>query len=139
MTNNHQYRSICHASVGTNKLAAATVFYQTVLSTLGIELFCQYQHAAAFGKGYPEFWVQVPFDQQTATVGNGVHFGFVASSKQQVDAFYQTALRMGATDAGQPGARVDYGAPYYGCFVRDLDGHKIEASFWDFNMSNMHK
>lgn len=23
------------------------------------------------------------------------------------------------------------GEPYYGAFVRDLDGHKIEAAFWD--------
>ncbi len=32
---------------------------------------------------------------------------------------------------GKPGSRPHYGAAYYGCFVRDLDGHKIEASFWD--------
>ncbi|MEL7332164.1 MAG: VOC family protein, partial [Cyanobacteria bacterium J06560_2] len=25
--------------------------------------------------------------------------------------------------------------PYYGCFVRDLEGHKIEAAFWDEQMA----
>jgi predicted lactoylglutathione lyase len=24
-----------------------------------------------------------------------------------------------------------YGPQYYGAFVHDLDGHKIEAMFWD--------
>src|SRR5690606_37499382 len=41
------------------------------------------------------------------------------------------ALSAGATDEGAPGPREEYGAPYYGCFVRDLDGHKIEAAYWD--------
>ena len=40
-------------------------------------------------------------------------------------------LPSGAEDDGKPGGREDYGEPYYGCFVRDLDGHKIEAAFWD--------
>ena len=37
----------------------------------------------------------------------------------------------GASDEGAPGPRADYGEAYYGCFVRDLDGHKIEAAYWD--------
>ena len=41
------------------------------------------------------------------------------------------ALEAGASGDGPPGPRPHYGAPYYGCFVRDLDGHKIEAAFWD--------
>ena len=48
-----------------------------------------------------------------------------------VDAFYHAALDAGGTGDGAPGPRPEYGAPYYGCFVRDPDGHKIEATFWD--------
>ncbi len=40
------------------------------------------------------------------------------------------ALDGGATDDGAPGPRPIYGKPYYGCFVRDPDGHKIEAMAW---------
>ena len=79
-------------SIGTNQLIRAGEFYQQLLPILGIELVSQYEHAFAFGKGYPEFWLQQPFDQQVATAGNGVHFGFVALSKQQVDDFYQCAF-----------------------------------------------
>ena len=42
-----------------------------------------------------------------------------------------TGRAAGARDEGQPGPRPEYGEPYYGCFVRDLDGHKIEATYWD--------
>lgn len=34
-------------------------------------------------------------------------------------------------DEGAPGGRLEYSEPYYGCFVRDPDGHKVEAAFWD--------
>ena len=95
---------------------------------------CEYEHAVAFGKdGYPEFWIQIPFDKNSATNGNGVHFGFVATSKQQVDTFYHQALSLGAKDNGQPGLRPEYGDKYYGCFVTDLDGNKIEACYWQLN------
>lgn len=46
-------------------------------------------------------------------------------------AFWDAALKAGAKGDGAPGGREHYGAPYYGCFLRDLDGHKIEATYWD--------
>lgn len=91
----------------------------------------QHPGAVAYGKQYPEFWVQLPIDGQSASVGNGMHIGFIAPTKAAVQAFYAAALAAGGRDEGAPGSRPDYGEPYYGCFVRDLDGHKIEASFWD--------
>jgi hypothetical protein len=44
---------------------------------------------------------------------------------------YRAALAAGATDEGKPGGREEYSEAYYGCFVRDLDGHRIEATHWD--------
>ena len=128
-------RSICHASIGTNNVIEAEAFYSPLLKTLSIEKVCQYDQAVAYGKGYPEFWVQIPFDEQVMTSGNGVHFGFVAKTKAEVHLFYKTALELGATPNGEPGPRADYGEPYYGCFVLDLDGNKIEASYWDEDLA----
>ena len=54
----------------------------------------------------------------------------MCSSDLEVDAFYAAALAAGAQDDGAPGPRSHYGKEYYGCFVRDLDGHKIEAMAW---------
>ena len=122
---------ISHFSLGTNRLAEAKAFYENVLATLGGKIIMEIPGAVAFGKQFPEFWVQEPYDGKAAAVGNGIHFGFVARSKAEVDAFHRTALAAGAKDDGKPGGRADYGEPYYGCFLRDLDGHKIEAAFWD--------
>jgi catechol 2,3-dioxygenase-like lactoylglutathione lyase family enzyme len=44
-----------------------------------------------------------------------------------VDEFYRTARVHGGSDAGPPGLRPKYDANYYGAFVRDPDGNKIEA------------
>jgi catechol 2,3-dioxygenase-like lactoylglutathione lyase family enzyme len=91
--------------------------------------------AIAWGKQFPEFWLQTPIDGEAATVGNGTHIGFMASSKEAVNAFHAAAVASGAKDDGAPGPRADYGAPYYGCFVRDPDGHKVEAAFWDVELA----
>jgi catechol 2,3-dioxygenase-like lactoylglutathione lyase family enzyme len=125
---------LSHVSIGTNDFDRAVDFYDRVLSTLGCKKIMQHPGAVAYGREYPEFWVQVPVNGQAATVGNGTHVGFVAPDKQSVRAFHEAALAAGAEDEGAPGPRPEYGDPYYGCFVRDPDGHKIEATNWDLEL-----
>ena len=122
---------LSHVSIGTNDFERAIAFYDQVLPTLGCKRIMEHPGAVAYGKQYPEFWVQTPIDGQPATVGNGTHIGFIAPTKESVHAFYQAALSAGGVDDGAPGPRPDYGERYYGCFVRDPDGHKVEASYWD--------
>ena len=122
-----------HISVGTNDFSKAIEFYDQVLATIGAKrtLDLTQFKAMAYGKQYPEFWVQAPFDGKPASVGNGTHFAFFATSTDQVDAFYAKAIELGAVCDGKPGPREHYGPGYYGCFVRDLDNNKIEATFID--------
>ena len=118
-----------HVSIGSNDLDAALGFYDAVLATIGAERKLELPGVAvAYGKAYPEFWVQKPIDGQSAKSANGVHFGFIAPTRGAVDAFYAAALAAGGTGNGAPGLRPEYGNDYYGCFVLDLDGHKIEAA-----------
>ena len=74
----------------------------------------------------PGFGVMTPFNQQPATFGNGVMIAMVMDSKADVDKFYHTALSLGATDDGPPGARSD---TFYAAYFRDFDGNKIAAMF----------
>ena len=122
---------LSHLSVGTNDFDRAVTFYDKTLSTLGCKQVMKYPGAVAYGREQPEFWVQTPIDGKPATVGNGFHIGFVAHSKEAVHAFHEAALNAGGTDDGAPGPRPDYGDTYYGCFIRDLDGNKIEATYWN--------
>ena len=126
---------ISHVSLGTNDFTRAREFYRRALSVLGCKVFMEHPSAVAFGKAYPEFWIATPFDGKPASTGNGVHVGFTAASKAEVDGFFREAIAAGGTAEGDPGHRHEYGEPYYGCFVRDPDGNKIEATFWDYELA----
>ena len=124
-----------HVSIGVNDFKRAVTFYDAVLATIGAGRAFEHEGAVAYGRTFPEFWVHEPLDEGPPGVGNGTHFAFVAPDRASVVAFYEAALEAGATPDGAPGPRPQYGAPYYGCFVRDLDGHKIEAVFWDATLA----
>ena len=118
-----------HVSLGSNDMHRALKFYDAVLATLGFRRVLDFEpFAVGYGDQLPEFWVQEPHDKKAATIGNGVHIAFIATSKAQVQAFYDAALAHGGTGDGLPGKRPDYGEDYYGAFVRDPDGNKIEAA-----------
>ncbi|MFC4351958.1 VOC family protein [Fodinicurvata halophila] len=127
---------LSHVSLGTNDFARATAFYDAVLGALGIGRVMEHSGAVAYGRAFPEFWIQTPIDGQSAGLANGSHVAFLADTREQVDAFWQTALEEGATGDGEPGPRPIYGEPYYGCFLRDPDGHKIEAMVWEEDLQD---
>ncbi|MCC2112358.1 MAG: VOC family protein [Hyphomicrobiales bacterium] len=126
---------LSHVSVGTNDFERARKFYNAVMPSIGAKPLMDFPGAVAYGKQYPEFWVQTPINGAAAETANGVHIAFLAADRDAVDRFYYEALAAGGTGDGEPGPRPDYGEAYYGCFVRDLDGHKIEAMFWDFALA----
>ncbi len=118
-----------HISIGTNDLDKALKFYDAVMATIGASRQLDIPNiAVAYGKQFPEFWVQRPLDGEKATCANGAHCSFHAPSVEAVHAFYDAAIAEGGTSDGEPGPRPMYGPNYYGCFVRDLDGHKIETN-----------
>jgi catechol 2,3-dioxygenase-like lactoylglutathione lyase family enzyme len=57
----------------------------------------------------------------------GAHLCFRAPSRCAVQEFHTAALSAGGRDDGAPGLRPQYHADYYGAFVLDPDGHRIEA------------
>jgi predicted lactoylglutathione lyase len=52
---------------------------------------------------------------------------FKLQTRETVRRFHMTAIENGGTDERPPGIRNQYNANYYGAFVRDLDGNKIEG------------
>ena len=120
-----------HVSIGVRDVPKAVAFYDKVMGALGFKRVMEFMpYAAAYGEALPEFWVGLPHDQKPASAGNGAHFCFNAKSETAVQAFHAAALASGGTDDGAPGLRPDYAPNYYGAFVRDLDGNKIEAVFF---------
>lgn len=118
-----------HVSVGVRDVERAVKFYDAVLGALGYKRIMEFlPYAVGYGETQPMFWVQLPHNQQVATSGNGVHISFIARTKEAVDRFHDAAMELGASNGGEPGPRPDYSPDYYGAFVFDLDGNKLEAT-----------
>ena len=88
-------------------------------------------HVHGYGVTFPDFWITGPCDSTTPTTAavddSGLHLAFDASTRAQVRAFYEAAMKAGATDNGKPGVRSEYHRFYYGAFVKDAEGRNLEA------------
>ncbi len=118
---------IHHVSLGTNDVARSRRFYDAVLAVLGLRLLKATDESADYGVSAVIFSLETPVDGQPASAGNGVHVAFDAGGRTKVDEFHRVALEHGGTDAGPPGLRPEYDPHYYGAFVLDPEGNKIEA------------
>lgn len=123
--------ALSHVSIGTNDFERAVAFYDRVLAPLGITRLESHPGGAGWGRRWPEFWVHAPLDGRPATVGNGSHVAFLAFVRDAVIAFHREALAAGGRCEGPPGPRPQYSEHYFAAFVRDPDGHKIEAMAWE--------
>ena len=134
-----------HASIPVADLNRSAAFYDAVLAGLGYERRKQREGAIGYGprvRRAPVFCIlsrdalgaldapdapdtRGPAD--TARAGVGLHISFEAPDRASVDTFHSVALSSGGVDAGPPGERPHYTQPFYGAFVLDPDGFKIEA------------
>jgi predicted lactoylglutathione lyase len=119
---------IGYVTLGTNDIARAAQFYDSLLGELGATRLMDMETFIVWAKpdGLPGLSVTKPFDENTATVGNGVMVALAMESKEQVDALHKKALELGAQDEGAPGPRGD---GFYAGYFRDLDGNKLNAYF----------
>jgi catechol 2,3-dioxygenase-like lactoylglutathione lyase family enzyme len=120
---------IDHVSIPVTDFEKSAAFYDAVLATLG--MVRRKKNDIGIGWGPPEtaapvFWIIAP-KPGSAVAGLGLHISFRAKDRAEVHAFHETALKLGATDAGAPGVRPHYTAGFYGGFILDPDGFKIEA------------
>jgi len=116
-----------HVDFAVVDVARSRAFYVASLAPLGIRPLVEVDRddgrkGTGFGVDLARFWIGggVP-------VAGRLHVAFVAPSRAAVDAFHAAALAAGGEDRGTPGLRPRYGAHYYAAFVRDPDGHVVEA------------
>ena len=115
---------IGYVTLGTNDIQRAAAFYDALLGEMGAKRVMEYDSFIMWANkpGTTALCVIKPYDQQAATVGNGVMVSLAAGGKEQVDKLYQKAISLGARDEGPAGARSDN---FYAGYCRDLDGNKI--------------
>ena len=117
-----------HITIGSNDIERSRRFYEPVMATLGVGQPFKLPGTLVFGElAGIKLFVLSPFDQDVASSGNGTHAAFLARDRATVDSFHAAALAHGGTDEGAPGPRPHYHANYYGAYVRDPDGNKLQA------------
>jgi catechol 2,3-dioxygenase-like lactoylglutathione lyase family enzyme len=119
-----------HLSFGVSDLPRAIAFYDAALAPLGYVRVWTTQTQAGYGE--PGGGDKLALKLQSGPVvppGPGFHLALTAPDQNSVHRFHAAALAAGGSDEGGPGPRPHYGASYYAAFVRDPDGHKLEAVF----------
>jgi catechol 2,3-dioxygenase-like lactoylglutathione lyase family enzyme len=121
---------IDHIGFPVSDYERAKAFYLKALAPLDYCLVVEVgqqdnpgEQAAGFGAGgRPDFWIG-----GEGGLNKPMHIALLAKDRAAVDAFYKAAIAAGGRDNGPPGVRAHYHPNYYGAFVRDPDGHNIEA------------
>jgi catechol 2,3-dioxygenase-like lactoylglutathione lyase family enzyme len=119
-----------HVSLGVSDLARSRRFYDAALRPLGLVRIVNFgndrgsDYGAAPGSLGVEFTITV---ERAVAPAAGMHMCLRARDRDAVREFHRLALANGGRDDGAPGLRPQYHASYYGAFVLDPDGHRIEA------------
>lgn len=116
---------INHMDIKVHDLKKTKQFYQPLLSVIGYSSALDNKNVLSFTDkissdpcGDLYFSIGIPTKH---------HFAFQAANHEQVRAFYETAIALGAVANGAPGIRPDYHSKYFACYVIDLDGYPIEC------------
>jgi catechol 2,3-dioxygenase-like lactoylglutathione lyase family enzyme len=120
-----------HIFLPVSDAARSLVFYERALAPLGFGLRVDYDGKQG-PPGHPDLnglgkegrlllWLR-----QAQLCGDPFHIGFVAASRDEVDAAYAAAMAADAKDNGPPGVRLYYDPRYYAANVFDPDGHSLE-------------
>jgi catechol 2,3-dioxygenase-like lactoylglutathione lyase family enzyme len=118
-----------HVIVTVSDFTRSIAFYEQAFKPLGITEFLDFKgqdghpDLKGFGKdGRFFFWLKEGRPDPDA-----VHFGFVAKSHAEVNAFFVAAIAAGGREKTAPAPQLQYHPDYYATWVLDPDGHDVEV------------
>jgi catechol 2,3-dioxygenase-like lactoylglutathione lyase family enzyme len=118
-----------HLGIQVADVEASLDFYQRVFAPLGLHEMMRFPSGEgvvvglAGPDGVPNFWLS-PAHRSEA---RELHVAFTAPDRAAVDAVHEAALSAGAEVLHAPREWPEYHPGYYGVFMRDPDGHNVEA------------
>ncbi len=119
---------IGYVTIGSNDIEKAREFYGALLGSIGANEMMRMGDFTLYGVGFdkPGVAVTKPYDQQPATVGNGVMIALTVDGRAKVDALHGKALELGGSCEGPAGLRGDEGPmAFYAAYFRDPEGNKL--------------
>jgi len=118
---------IDHLSLAVRDLEKSAAFYAAILEPLELTRLVDRGDRIGFGKRYPELWLNARPAMTPISTDTGAHIALRAPSPEAVSAFHAAALAGGGTCDGPPGPRQASMTTYFGAFIRDPDGNRVEA------------
>ena len=118
-----------HIGIQVADVEAALAFYLRTFAPIGMREVMRFPDGDAFvvglsgPDGVPNFWLA----PATGSEGRELHLAFSAADRHAVDAVYDAAVAAGTEVLHAPREWPEYHSGYYGVFLRDLDGHNVEA------------
>ena len=120
---------IDHVGLQVADVAASLDFYLRTFAPIGMREAMRFPDGdtlvvgLAGADGIPTFWLSAAAGSETREL----HVAFRASDREAVDAVHEAAVTAGAEILHAPREWPEYHPGYYGVFLRDLDGHNVEA------------
>jgi len=117
-----------HIMIGTNDLARAKTFYDTLLGALGIGPAHVDGHRIFYITPTGVFSVSEPNNGEPATHANGGTIGFACDTPAKADAWHAAGIAAGGEPIEEPpGIRAGPTGKLYLAYLRDPDGNKLCA------------
>ncbi len=120
---------IDHIGIQVADVEASLAFYLRAFEPIGMREAMRIPDGDAFvvglsgTDGVPTFWLS----QGRADETRELHLAFRTADRGAVDAVHRAAVAAGAEVLHAPREWPEYHPGYYGVFLRDLDGHNVEA------------
>jgi catechol 2,3-dioxygenase-like lactoylglutathione lyase family enzyme len=117
---------IDHVSLQVADVPASRAFYEALLAPLGMTPDAGTDDGVVvgfFGPDSGSFWLAPALRDQDREL----HLAFRAADRATVEAFHRAAVSIGAEILNAPRVFPEYHEHYFAAFVRDPDGHNIEA------------
>lgn len=118
-----------HIGLQVADVAASLDFYQRVFGPAGLRELMRVPAGDSFAVGLggddgdPNFWLSPADGAETREI----HLALRAPDRAAVDAVAAAATAAGAEILHTPREWPEYHPGYYAVFLRDLDGHNVEA------------
>lgn len=120
-----------HVGVQVADVETSLAFYLRTFAAIGMREVMRFPHADAFvvglagADGIPDFWL----GPATGPEARELHVAFRAPDRRAVDAVHGAAVGSGAEVRHAPREWPEYHPGYYAVFLRDPDGHNVEAVY----------
>jgi catechol 2,3-dioxygenase-like lactoylglutathione lyase family enzyme len=117
-----------HLGIQVASVEASVAWYLRIFAPLGFREALRFPVGASAVVGLsagqaPSFWLSPAAGAETREL----HVAFTASDRSAVDAVHAAAVEAGAEVLHAPREWPEYHPGYYGVFLRDPDGHNVEA------------